>query len=710
MPRHPPDPTPDQLAALPAHMHRWFRVADFVNRHLKFLSAAWIHTTMRGVLWLTAGNRMKVHGTEHVEDLDKSSRVLMVANHRSFFDFYVVAFANVRHTRLAQRAFFPVRAKFFYEGLVGTVLNWWMTIIAMFPPIVRDPKRRAWNRYALKRIEAELTIPGTWVGIHPEGRRNKSSDPYSFLKPYAGTGKIALAVGDVRVIPLYVVGITSNLLQETKYNWWRPEEHRIDVYYGPPVDLSDLREGLEEGEEPTREQAIAASRRCMEAIVALAEKHREEYNPDAPPVELPEDGPPPSESAPPPEPLPLSKKARPYYGMAVRDWAAYRLAWWATSLLDAGWWRIKARGQEWLPKDGGYLLLPNHASGFDPWIVAIALWRPLAFMASAQYFKSPYIGAMLKKVGAFPKVKYVKDTASMKHMTELYENGQAIAIFPEGRQSWDGHLLKLMPGIGRTIKRMEATVVLCRMPANTFLQPRWAKYPRWVPLDCEYIGPINYEDLSEEEITADIEQRLQITPTIRSGARTFMFRPAVGLPNYLWACPRCKKIGAITATGWKRDHISCTACQTSWRLDVECNLHPTDGGGTISVREAAQQIDAHFGVRPVMDQAQFDSDGVALSEPSARVYDVASDGGDRIVGEGRLQLTEQRLAMLGANGQGETWGVDIADLVSVSIERGRPQLRTADAVHQIEVPATSVVKLGHFIKRWRFPDDPEPVG
>jgi 1-acyl-sn-glycerol-3-phosphate acyltransferase len=268
-------------------MHRWYRVADFVNRHLKFLSAAWIHTTMRGVLWLTAGNRMTVHGAENVADLDKSSRVLMVANHRSFFDFYVIAFANVRHTRMAQRAFFPVRAKFFYEGLVGTVINWWMTIIAMFPPIVRDPKRRAWNRYALKRIEAELTIPGTWVGIHPEGRRNKSPDPYSFLRPYAGTGQIALAVGDVRVVPLYVVGISSHIFQEARRNWWRPKDHRIDVYYGPPIDLSDLQAEVAEGKDPTRAQAVAASRRCMEAIVALAEKHRQQYNPDAPIVELP---------------------------------------------------------------------------------------------------------------------------------------------------------------------------------------------------------------------------------------------------------------------------------------------------------------------------------------------------------------------------------------------------------------------------------------
>ena len=282
--RHPLDPTPEQLEALPPHMRRWYHVADFVNRYLKFLSAAWIHTTMRAVLWCTAGNRMKVHGAEHVADLDKQSRVLMVANHRSFFDFYVVAFANVRHTRLAQRAFFPVRAKFFYEGPLGTFINWWMTILAMFPPIVRDTSGRAWNRYALRRLQDELTIPGTWVGIHPEGRRNKDAGPYSFLKPHAGTGRIALSVGDIRVVPLYVVGISNNILREAMFNWRRPHEHRIDVYFGAPVDLSDLRARVEPDADPTQADSVAAAERCMDAIHDLAELHRQAYNPDQPRV------------------------------------------------------------------------------------------------------------------------------------------------------------------------------------------------------------------------------------------------------------------------------------------------------------------------------------------------------------------------------------------------------------------------------------------
>ena len=38
------------------------------------------------------------------------------------------------------------------------------------------------------------------------------------------------------------------------------------------------------------------------------------------------------------------------------------------------------------------------------------------------------------------------------------------------------------------------------------------------------------------------------------------------------------------------------------------------------------------------------------------------------------------------------------------------QIRSKDALYQLGFPDASFLKWGHFIKRWRFPDDPEPVG
>lgn len=406
----------------------------------------------------------------------------------------------------------------------------------------------------------------------------------------------------------------------------------------------------------------------------------------------------------------LAHTPRPFWGLSVWRWAVYRATWWLISVLDVLWWRIRARGQESLPKDGPYLILPTHSTSLDPWLLAVALYRPMSFMASAQSLTHPILGPMLRSMGAFPKVKYVKDKGSMRYMADLYDNGQVVTIFPEGRRSWDGHTLRILPGIGRTIQRMGARVVIARMPANHFLQPRWAKWPRWVPLDVEYEGPITYpEDMSALEVTADIQRRLTVSPRIRPGARTWGFRLAEGLTNFLWACPHCFTTEGLRVVGRRRDRVSCRACGAGWRLDVHSVLHPLDASAPLPVRDAFHAIDAHFGPRPVQDQTRFDTAGVILREAFARVHAIPRGGKKRLAGKGLLQLTADRLQVL--HGDTEVWGIDVSSIVAVSVELGsRTQVRTEDALFQLDVPGASTLKWGHFLKRWRFPEDPEPVG
>ena len=64
---------------------------------------------------------------------------------------------------------------------------------------------------------------------------------------------------------------------------------------------------------------------------------------------------------------------------------------------------VSVEGLERLP-ESRVLLCPNHASNWDPILIALKLpinYR-LHIMAKAELFKNPFLGWLLRKVGAFP--------------------------------------------------------------------------------------------------------------------------------------------------------------------------------------------------------------------------------------------------------------------------------------------------------------------
>src|SRR6185436_13435431 len=147
------EPTTEELAVLSSFERLSFRLVRRMNVGKwkrfwtwcqKTLGAGWIH--------LSTYNIMNVYGLENVEAASHDRPLLLVANHRSFFDMYTFRVL----TELAR---------------VG---------------------------------------PGNIIGFHPEGTRNKSDDPYSFLPAQPGVGKLILA-SRPQVIPVFIAGLCNDL-------------------------------------------------------------------------------------------------------------------------------------------------------------------------------------------------------------------------------------------------------------------------------------------------------------------------------------------------------------------------------------------------------------------------------------------------------------------------------------------------------------------
>ena len=73
------------------------------------------------------------------------------------------------------------------------------------------------------------------IGFHPEGTRNLSDDPYSFLPAQPGVGKLIKDAAP-QVIPVFIAGLGNDLPKQVLGNWRGGE--KIRIHFGRQLDLS----------------------------------------------------------------------------------------------------------------------------------------------------------------------------------------------------------------------------------------------------------------------------------------------------------------------------------------------------------------------------------------------------------------------------------------------------------------------------------------
>ena len=222
-----------------------------------------------GSRWITAftSNLAQLHGLENVPQLDPAKSYILVSNHRSFFDLYVVT-GNLVQRGMQHRILFPVRAKFFYDAPLGFVVNGVMSFFAMYPPIYRERSRAALNLLSLDEIVYRLKQGGYFAGIHPEGTRKLDDDPYTFLPAQSGVGRVIHKSRAV-VLPVFVNGLINDLPKQVRSNFDRTGRP-IHVVFGAPIDFG---EQLDRPGSPRVYKALAE--RCMQVIGELGQQEKQ---------------------------------------------------------------------------------------------------------------------------------------------------------------------------------------------------------------------------------------------------------------------------------------------------------------------------------------------------------------------------------------------------------------------------------------------------
>lgn len=134
-------------------------------------------------------------------------------------------------------------------------------------------------------------------------------------------------------------------------------------------------------------------------------------------------------------------------------------------------YRIELRSVGRIPASGPVILVANHDSMLDPWILGLATPRPIRYMAKAELWSYPGLRAIMEWFGTFPVDRGAGDRAAVGRAVELLAGGQVLGMFPQGtclpyrNRPWLRGAARLALSTGTTI------VPVCLVGGEKALRP-----------------------------------------------------------------------------------------------------------------------------------------------------------------------------------------------------------------------------------------------
>jgi 1-acyl-sn-glycerol-3-phosphate acyltransferase len=95
-------------------------------------------------------------------------------------------------------------------------------------------------------------------------------------------------------------------------------------------------------------------------------------------------------------------------------------------------YRIELQNTARIPAAGPLILVANHDSMLDPWILGLSTPRPIRYMAKAELWRYPVVRTLMEWFGTFPVDRGIGDRAAVGRAAELLAGGQVLGMFPQG--------------------------------------------------------------------------------------------------------------------------------------------------------------------------------------------------------------------------------------------------------------------------------------
>ena len=178
--------------------------------------------------------------------------------------------------------------------------------------------------------------------------------------------------------------------------------------------------------------------------------------------------------------------------------------------------RPKVTGLRLVPTTGPVIIASNHLSFSDSIFMPLVVPRKVTFLAKSEYFTSPGIKGLVKKLtfkalGQVPVDRAGGRRSEQAILTglQLLGEGNCIGIYPEGTRSPDGKLYKGRTGIARMAIESGAPIIPVAMFNTAEIQPTGKVVPKVRRVEMVFGEPLYFTgDSSDLKVLREVTDQI----------------------------------------------------------------------------------------------------------------------------------------------------------------------------------------------------------
>ena len=222
------------------------------------------------------------------------------------------------------------------------------------------------------------------------------------------------------------------------------------------------------------------------------------------------------------------------------------------------------------------VVLFNHQTALDQFIVGSGLRGPVYFVASEDLFSNGKISRLLEwAIAPIPIKKQATDARAVLNCMRVMKEGGTLALSPEGNRTFSGETVYIKPAIVGLVKSLKAPLVLYRIEGGYGVHPRWSDVVRKGKSRAyayKVIEPEEYQAMSDDELYKEIVEGLYVNEGCVDTPYKHK-RLAEYLERAYYVCPHCGLSEFVS----DKDIFTCKKCGVTVRYCKDKTLQAVKG-------------------------------------------------------------------------------------------------------------------------------------